>query len=399
MTESEILVIGGGIAGASAAYHLALGGHNVVLLERGEIASEASGVNAGNIGAIGWGDSPNLQSHLTMGSLELFKSLQLDLSFDIEFRNSGCIQAIQTEQQYDFIRDRVLSLRSRGYSVELLTNRETRSIEPDFSPELPGCMYIPLRAQADPRIATMAFASAAVQHGVRILTHHEVTGITVLGDGTYQVAAAVEDFRADKVVLATGAWCGPLGEMLGIRIPIIPVRGQMWATGVLPPRVFHTLSASESPLQWHQELGSSSESPPELTHDGETRTTRHLYGRQTQAGEIIFGGDRQVSGYDLNIDAEGIEVNRGHAVEVMPFLKDIPISRTWAGTMPFSQDGPPIIGKIPQLDNLYIVSGMASSGFGRGPMAGKLLADYIHTGHRPQVLSESDPARCVTDVE
>ena len=136
-----------------------------------------------------------------------------------------------------------------------------------------------------------------------------------------------------------------------------------------------------------------------MTHDGETRTTRHLYGRQTQAGEIIFGGDRQVSGYDLNIDAEGIEVNRGHAVEVMPFLKDIPISRTWAGTMPFSQDGAPIIGKIPQLDNLYIVSGMASSGFGRGPMAGKLLADYIHTGHRPQVLSESDPARCVTDVE
>ena len=108
MTESEILVIGGGIAGASAAYHLALGGHSVVLLERGEIASEASGVNAGNIGAIGWGDSPNLQSHLTMGSLELFKSLQLDLSFDIEFRNSGCIQAIQTEQQYDFIRDRVI---------------------------------------------------------------------------------------------------------------------------------------------------------------------------------------------------------------------------------------------------------------------------------------------------
>ncbi len=397
MPESEILVIGGGIAGTSTAYHLAMGGHNVVLLERGEIASEASGVNAGNIGAIGWGDSPNLQSHLTMGSLELFKSLQLDLGFDIKFRNSGCIQAIQTEQEYDFIRDRVLSLRSRGYSVELLTNRETRSIEPDFSPELPGCMYISLRAQADPRKATMAFASAAAQQGARILTHHEVTGITVLDDGTYQVAVSGEDFHAEKVVLATGAWCGQLGEMLGIRIPIVPVRGQMWATSVLPPRVFHTLS--ESPLQWHQEQGNSSELPPELTHNGETRTTRHLYGRQTQAGEIIFGGDRQVSDYDLNIDAEGIEVNRGQAVEVMPFLKDVPISRTWAGTMPFSLDGPPIIGKIPQRENLYIVSGMASSGFGRGPMAGKLLADYIHSGHRPQVLAESDPARCVTSIE
>ena len=104
-----------------------------------------------------------------------------------------------------------------------------------------------------------------------------------------------------------------------------------------------------------------------------------------------------MSGYDLNIDAEGIEVNRGHATELMPFLKDVPISRTWAGTMPFTLDGSPIIGKIPFRKNLYIVSGMASSGFGRGPTAGKLLADYIHTGHRPQVLAESDPARCVTE--
>ena len=66
--------------------------------------------------------------------------------------------------------------------------------------------------------------------------------------------------------------------------------------------------------------------------------------------------------------------------------------------MPFSLDGAPLIGKIPQRDNLYIVSGLASSGFGRGPMAGKLLADYIHSGHCPPVLAEADPARCVTDM-
>jgi sarcosine oxidase subunit beta len=72
------------------------------------------------------------------------------------------------------------------------------------------------------------------------------------------------------------------------------------------------------------------------------------------------------------------------------------IARTWAGLMPFSLDGRPVIGSIPQLDGLFIVSGLASSGFGRGPMAGKLIADYVHTGHRPPVLAESDPARCVT---
>ena len=101
-------------------------------------------------------------------------------------------------------------------------------------------------------------------------------------------------------------------------------------------------------------------------------------------------------GYDKSIDAAGIEVNRGHASEVIPLLRKLPIKRTWAGLMPFPMDGDPIIGKIPLRENLYIVSGLASSGFGRGPMAGKLLADYIHTGHRPHVLAESDPARCIT---
>jgi sarcosine oxidase subunit beta len=82
---------------------------------------------------------------------------------------------------------------------------------------------------------------------------------------------------------------------------------------------------------------------------------------------------------------------------VVPMLSAVPIERTWAGLMPFSMDGAPIIGRIPQREGLYIVSGLASSGFGRGPMAGKLLADYIHTGERPSALSEADPARCVIE--
>jgi glycine/D-amino acid oxidase-like deaminating enzyme len=119
MIETESLVIGGGIAGASTAYHVAQYGRRVSLLERGEIASEASGVNAGAIGAIGWGNMPNLESYLTMGSLEIFKSLQVELGYDIEFRRSGCLQAIQTETEYAYIQKQVTALRSQGYTVDL----------------------------------------------------------------------------------------------------------------------------------------------------------------------------------------------------------------------------------------------------------------------------------------
>ena len=399
MADSEVIVIGGGIAGASAAYHLARHGRSVVLLERGEIASEASGVNAGGIGALGWGHMPDLESYLTMGSLQIFKALQLDLGYNIEFRASGALQAIQTPEQYEYARDHVLALKSLGYTIELLSTKDARSIEPELNPELFGAIHLPVRGQADPVRATCAFAAAAEEWGAEVMTGREVTGIARGDDGAFRVSCPGEEFTSTHLVLAAGAWCGPLGEMLGLRIPVIPVRGQMWATQPLPPRVFHSISACESPMHWKDAPGSDAETPPELTQVRSRRVTRHLYGRQTRDGEIIFGGDREPAGYDKSVGDNGVEVNFGHAREVLPLLAGLSISRTWAGLMPFSLDGRPIIGKVPQVDNLYLASGLASSGFGRGPMAGKLIADYIHTGHRSHVLAESDPARCVSTLE
>lgn len=396
MTAADIVVIGGGIAGTSTAYHLAQHGQQVVLLESGDIASQASGVNAGAIGALGWGNVPNLQSYLTMGSLEIFKSLQLDLGYDIEFRQSGALQAIHNEAQYAYAQARVLHLKANGYQVELLSIREARSMEPEVNAELYGMLHTPLRGQADPVKATRALATAAARHGARILTNHAVTGISQHHDQTYTVTTAQGDFHTATLVLAAGAWCQPLGAMLGVHIPILPVRGQMWATDSLAPRVFHTMASTESPLQWHTDPGHDATTPPELTHRGPTRVTRHLYGRQTRNGEIIFGGDRQLVGYNTVPAPAGIEVNHAHAAEVLPFLRGLTIKRTWAGVMPFSLDGAPLLGAIPQCPNLYIVSGLASSGFGRGPMAGKLVADSIHSGHPHPVLAEADPARCVT---
>ena len=92
MHQTDILVIGGGIAGTATACYLALSGRQVILLEQSELAAEASGLNAGTIWATGWGHTPDLPSTLTMGSLEVFKTLQLDLGYDIEFRQGGSLQ-------------------------------------------------------------------------------------------------------------------------------------------------------------------------------------------------------------------------------------------------------------------------------------------------------------------
>lgn len=391
--ETDILVIGGGIAGASAAYHLAAHGRRVVLIERGEIASGASGVNMGGIDSIGWGHTPDLQAHLTAGSVELFEAVQLDAGEDIEFRRSGAVQVIHTPEQYEFTHARVEAYRKGGYTVELLTIREARGIEPGLSPALLGAMYSSLRSQADPRKATQAFAGLAERRGARVLTHHDVTAIAPRSRGGYTVRTSNGDVEAGTVVFAAGAWCRRIGAMLDLDIPIVPVRGQMWSTAPVSPHVFQTISAAESPMAWHRDRGGA---PPDLTHRDGKRVTRHLYGRQRRNGEIIFGGDRELLGEEASEpDPAGIVVNRQHAIEALPFLTALPIAKTWAGLMPFSLDGKPLIGRIPDRKDLWIVSGLASSGFGRGPMAGKLLADALHTGVPAPVLAEADPAHRV----
>jgi len=389
MLEAEVVIVGGGIAGCSAAFHLASHGRRVVVLERGDIASAASGQNMGGIDSYGWGDAPDLQAHLTAGSLEIFEAVQAELGEDIEFRRSGGLQAIRTAEEYEWERERVEVLRKRGQVAELLTPREARSIEPGLSPALLGAMYAPRRGQADPVRATQAFARLAELRGARVVTHHEVTAVTPRPAGGYSLTTSGADVVAGALVIAAGAWCGPLGAMLDLDIPVVPVRGQMWATAPVGPRSFHTISAAESAMAWARDHGGA---PPDLTIRDGRRVTRHLYGRQRRNGEIVFGGDREVVGYDTTPDPRGIAVNRDHAASVLPFLDALPVARTWAGLMPFPLDGKPLIGRIPGRDNVWIVTGLASSGFGRGPMAGKLLADYLHTGVPAPVLAEADPA-------
>ena len=396
--DTDILIIGGGIAGSSTAFHLSEQGHDVTLLERSEIASEASGKNMGGLGGSGWGNNPDLLSYLTAGSVEIFKRMQIDMGYDMEFRLSGTLTAIHTEEQYEYYQDDVIAQRNNGYEIELLSAREARAIEPEASGELPGYMYRPQRGQADPVKTTRAFAHAAEIAGAIINTGQNVVSITPMSASGYKIQTESSEFHCQTLVLATGAWCGPVGNMLGIKIPIIPIRGQMWATESLPTRLLHTIGSTVSSHAWSKNNGSDDVTPPNLTHKNGSRTTRHLYGRQRKNGEIIFGGDRESLGYTTKPDLAGIEVNRRHAAEVIPLIASLPIARSWAGLMPFSIDGAPLIGKIPIRDNLFIVSGLASSGFGRGPMAGKLAADYIHSNNMAPALAEADPSRCIIEA-
>ena len=187
-----------------------------------------------------------------MGGLQIFKMLQSDFGYDIEFRQSGALKAIQTEEELDFLQKEVQHLKSQGYSVELLSTRDARSIEPELSSALLGCLHYPLGGSANPIKTTRAFASAAQKQGARLLTHHEVSSIQYLENTHYKVVTSTGIFETQTLVLAAGPWCRDIGSMLQLHIPVFSVRGQMWSTGPVPSRLFHALGAAESTLYWHR---------------------------------------------------------------------------------------------------------------------------------------------------
>jgi sarcosine oxidase subunit beta len=392
---TEILIIGGGITGASTAYFLAQAGHEVTLLEKGKLASEASGLNAGTLWQIGWGTTPNLSSTLSMGSLEIFREFQSGFGYDIEFRQTGALKAIQTQEELNFANREVQHLKSNGYMVEILSMRDAQSIEPELNSELLGCLYYPLGGSANPVRTTQALATGAERRGTRVMINHEVLSVRQLENTRYEVVSSKGNFHTQTLVLAAGPWCRSIGAMLNLEVPVFPVRGQMWSTGVVPFQLFHALGAMESSFFWHRQPPGDIDTPSELTHQGNVRLTRHIYGRQTLRGEIIFGGDRQLTDHKIP-DRDGIEANRNHVLEIFPFLRQFPIHRTWAGLMPFTTNLEPIIGRVPVYENLYIVTGLSSSGFEQGAMAGKLLAECIHIGQISPILSSADPTRKIT---
>lgn len=374
----EIAIIGGGIVGVTAALSLAEAGAEVTLVERGDIAGAASGLNAGVIGGGGWGSAPDVETCLKMGSRERYLELADVRNREFGLERTGTLTMVRTEAELAWARGHVEQSRAGGGILELVTADELAELEPAADRSLLGAIFDPLSCRAEPVAATKAFADEAVAAGTRIRVGCAVVGLRATASGfelTLDDDGQRERIGADVVVVAAGPWCAEIGAMVGVEVPIVAVRGQMWASAPQPPLLRHAIAAVESPLAWQDEAPPDGE-PPYLTHRAGRRTTRHLYGRQRANGEIVFGGDRVLSD-DRTVDDDGIAVNHAHVAELLPAIGTLAPRRTWAGSMPFSLDGRPLIGPIPGRDGLFLAGGLASSGFGRGPMTGRLVADMV----------------------
>lgn len=376
----KVVIIGAGIVGVTAALTLAERGVEVVVLERGAVAGEASGLNAGVIGGGAWGDKPDINVALRMGSRDRYVDLSQQRGHDIGLDLTGTLTLIRTEAEWKWAKATVDADRAAGHCFELISSPELVDLEPAADPELLGAILDPMAARAEPVAACQAFAAEALAAGAIIETDCAVTDLRPVTGGGWEVAALERVFGADAVIIAAGPWCAQLGAMVCVDVPIVAVRGQMWASEPQPLLLRHAIAGAESFESWSREVGDEL-SPPNLTHRDDQRSTRHLYGRQRPNGEIVFGGDRVLTN-DRDVDTDGIAVNHGHVAELLPMVRALPIAQTWAGMMPFSLDGRPMFGPVPGHEGLFLAGGLASGGFGRGPMTGQLVADLV-TEHEP----------------
>jgi len=369
--STDVLVVGGGLAGTSLAYYLARQGVEVVLVERGELNREASGTNAGSfhfqiaIHQLTGSETANVRERLQTEvrlhaeAAEVWKTLEKELGAGLDLHITGGLMVAETEDELRLLHDKSVIEEEAGLDVTVLEGEELRSFAPFLADDLLGATFCAQEGHADPARATPLFALRAAQAGAVIRIHADVTAVAVDPEATggrFTVTTSAGQIRAHRLVNAAGAWANELAALTGLQLPL-------WSDGlhlnVTEPRE-HVLG-------------------PMVQHIG-----RRLTLKQTTNNTFIIGGgwpsrpEPRPLRYSTRWDS--MAGNVAVAVRVVPLLADVRIVRTWSGVMAFTNDLAPIVGESQRLPGYHTL--MATTGFTLSPLMGRLLAETMATGKK-----------------
>jgi sarcosine oxidase, subunit beta len=369
--STDVLVVGGGLAGTALAYYLAREGVEVVLVERGELNREASGTNAGSfhfqiaIHQLTGAETENVRERLETEvrlhaeAAEVWKGLERELAGRLAIHFTGGLMLAETEAQLRLLHEKRVIEEEAGLDIEIFEGEELRRFAPYLAADLVGASFCPQEGHADPALAAPLFALRAVQAGAAIRTHAGVTAVGVDPDGgahRFTVTTGAGVIRASRIVNAAGAWANELAALTGFQLPI---RSEGLHLNVTEPRE-HVLV-------------------PMVQHIG-----RRLTLKQTENDTFVIGGgwpaspEPRPSRYSTTW--ESMAGNVAVAVRVMPMLADVRIVRTWSGVMAFTDDLAPIVGESRRLPGYHTL--IATTGFTLSPLMARLLAESMATGRR-----------------
>ena len=374
---AEIIVIGGGVMGASTAYHLAARGQkNILLLEKEEFFGQ--GATGRCAGGVRYQFSTEINVRLSLESLPMLERFREEIGQEINFQKCGYLFVLTKPEDVEYFRRNVELQRKLGVQTEWLNGDETRQRVPlmRFEDALAGT-FNPKDGLVDPNSVVMGYVGAAQRMGVEALNNVEVTGLKASPRGSARgvEGGKVEGVETNKgfvatraVVNAAGPWAGIIGKMAGVHIPITPLRRQMLTTTPLPelPPDFPFVIDFAQSLYFHRE------------------------------GDGLLTGmsnPNEMPGFDQNVNEDFELVNLDAATARMPMLEKAGLVSHWAGLYEVTPDAHPIFGSTP-VEGLYLVGGFSGHGFMHGPISGKLIAEYILDGKFQSVdVSMLDLAR------
>lgn len=360
--EAEVVVIGGGVVGSSVAYFLAKAGKNVVLVEKGCKAGEASGANSAFVWSIT--RKPGIDIRMAMHSFSIHRQLKEELEMDFEYDQCGGILLIEDEKQLPFVEAHVQARAEDGYPLEMLDAKQVLELEPHLSKErVVGAVYNPIDGKTNPIFLVIALNLEVQKLGAQLFHYTKVRGIEVAGGKVNGVVTDKGTIKTNTVVNAAGSWGCFIGDMVGITVPVSPFQLAMLVTEQLPPTVSHAIMGASYMIE--EDTGKKGEIGCGLVMSQQT------------AGNLLIGASWRKTGYDKRTIQEEIELMARVNVEAMPMLKTVRIIRSYANFFPNTEDNLPILGKVDGVEGFIMACGHCGHGIGMGPGSGKLIQELI----------------------
>lgn len=373
--EAQAVIIGGGVAGCSIAYHLTLmGWRDVVLVERGQLTGGSTHRAAGLIGQLR--GTYNL-TRMIMYSVELYGRLRQETGLDPDWRQVGSLRLASSPLRMEEIRRLVAQAKAFGLEVELLTPREAQALCPIIDDrDLVGGAYIPTDGRIDPSGLAYALAHAARSRGCEIHTQTVVTGIGVRNGRVHAVTTTQGTIRTPVVVSAAGVWSWHVGRMIGVAIPIVPIEHHYMMTvpfGV--PRDLPTFRDPDLRVYGREEVGG-------LLVGG-------YEGNPAPCGSEPIPPDLDPAKMVPNWNR--FETLAHNAATRIPALNQAGIRKLMIGPETFTPDGDFLLGESAEVRGFFAAGG--TPGIAAGGGVGKAMAEWIIEGQPALDLWRADIRR------
>lgn len=355
--SDRVVVIGGGISGVATAYELARNGVSVTVLERGELASMASGWTLAGVRQSGRHPS---ELPLAAAAVARWPELADELGADTEYQQKGNLRLALSESDVPVIRGVVEASAAAGIPIEYLDSiDQIHAIAPALTDRIFGASFCPTDGHANPTKTVLAFAAAATRYGAIIRTGVDVTAISTAAGKVTGVQTSDGPISADVVIVAAGIYTPRLLGPLGLNLPLDVRHVPAVQSVPVAPLLDQVIGVASGMFAGRQQA------------DGRFRMTLN--------GAAWNGG----AWHDQNSVQPTMEQVRdtiAFAVRILPAVRDIRVAQIWGGLLDLTPDALPVIERSPEVDGLIVAAGFSGHGFCLGPITGQILTDLAVFG-------------------